>query len=208
MPGSLIWQCLTENGITLDQLQKVWKKKALYFIGKAQLKRQNFKEAIESLEEALVLVADDDAHATSANELRDLLKDAKSRLSKEKAKEKSTWSKAFKKGKEEQSSIYHDPMDIEVKSESPTAVASVSPPASSSSKKTGMKPKVPLDPSTIKFDLSGALKTVGSGNEKKSSQVITPKWQPLPFRQYGKYFGVGTLLLGGGISFWWLRLQK
>jgi hypothetical protein len=206
MPGSLIWQCLTENGITLDQLQKVWKKKSLYFIGKAQLRRQNYKEAIESLEEALVLVSNDSEHAASANELRELIKDAKAKYTKEKAKEKSTWSKAFKKGKEESSSMYHDPTD-KIASESPTSDSALNSSNTSSVPKKSGKSSTGLDPNSIKVDLS-TLSKLSEKKTKKSSTQAMISWQPDFLAQYGIYLGLGAMFLGGVAAFWWFRPSR
>jgi hypothetical protein len=77
----------------------VWKKKALYYAGKAQLKRKNYQESIDLLEEALSLTADDAALSANTKELKALVADAKTRMAKEKQKEKSTWSGRAAKGK-------------------------------------------------------------------------------------------------------------
>jgi len=73
IPNGQIWQCLLQNGITLDKLRKEWKKKALFCIGKSELNRQNYKEAMERFEEALNLIADDDTLIKQTKELRSLL---------------------------------------------------------------------------------------------------------------------------------------
>eukprot|EP01032_Pedospumella_encystans_P022018 gene22018-24963_t len=138
IPDSMIWMCLQGNGVTMEQLQRQWKRKALYYIGKAQLKRKNYQEAVVHLEEAYNLIADDASLAKQVAELKALVTDAKARLNKENKREKDTWAKAFKKGKTEVESIYHDPRDT------PTSSAPTTPVHSST----------PLDPNNLKFDLS------------------------------------------------------
>ncbi|KAJ1386490.1 hypothetical protein B484DRAFT_10634 [Ochromonadaceae sp. CCMP2298] len=76
IPDSQIWKCLLESGITLDKLQKEWKKKALFFIGKAQLKRLDFADAAKNLEEALGLIDKDPKLAASVTELKGLIAEA------------------------------------------------------------------------------------------------------------------------------------
>ena len=181
----------------MDQLQKVWKKKALFYIGKSQLKKQNYDEAIAKLEEALALASD--------SEIKTLIADAKTRRSKEKQKEKATWSKAFKRGKSEEGSIYHDPKDEEV----------VASPSAKSAPVTPAKPAstAPIDPNNLKFDLSDlGLKKKGSSGSTKttaaSSSTTVQPWQPDLFTQYGIWFGLGVLVAGFGASYWFLQHRK
>jgi tetratricopeptide (TPR) repeat protein len=178
IPDSQIWACLTENGITLEQLQKVWKKKALFYLGKAYLKKQNYSLAVESLEEALALIADDASLAANATELRDLIADAKARRNKEKQKEKDTWSKAFKKGQSEKESMYHDPNDKEPGARGGAVSSSPSSPSS-----PGKQQKAPgaagkaTQPLDLKVDLSDVRGVSGKNKNDSNSSAVQP-WSP------------------------------
>lgn len=187
----MIWKCLTENGVTLDQLKKVWKKKALYYVGKAQLKRKNFKEAAEHLEEALGLIAEDAKLAANAGELRTLLADAKARYAKEMKREKSTWAKAFKKGKTEVESMYRDVAEPA----SPAPSAPTSPMGANAQN---------FDPNNLKFDLSD----LDINKKKKKKAESTAVAVPFMSTPFGMFFGVAFLSAVVGGTFWWIRNKR
>jgi len=183
--------CLQENGVTTEQLQRQWKRKALYYIGKAQLKRKNYKEAVAHLEEAYNLIAEDKAMAKHAAEHKVLLTDAKNRLSKENKREKDTWAKAFKKGKTEVESIYHDPRDT------PTSSAPESP----------IRPAAPVDPNNLKFDLSnlGGKDNKKKKKEAESSTALTT-WPTGGY--YSTFFFITLFAAIGGGSFWFFNNRR
>ena len=47
---SLVWECLIKRGVitSVEQLNKQWKKKSLYLLGKSEIARKNYAEAIRS----------------------------------------------------------------------------------------------------------------------------------------------------------------
>lgn len=192
IPDGMIWKCLTENGVTLDQLKKVWKKKALYYVGKGELKRKNFKEAAVHLEEALGLIVDDAKLAANANELRTLIADAKARHAKEKKREKSTWSKAFKKGKTEVESMYRDVED------SAPPSAATSPMGATSGQHSH------FDPHNFKIDLPEM--DINKKKKSTSSNAVAIK-SDFAFSPFF-FLGLGVVGLLAGGSLWWLRYKR
>ena len=54
-------------------LLKVWKRKALYLLGKTRQAQQQYDEAKAHYEQALALIADDVSYTKEVEELRDLL---------------------------------------------------------------------------------------------------------------------------------------
>lgn len=95
---SEVWKCLEANGLTLEKLVE-WKRKSLFYMGKAELKNKDFDDAVTHLESALALTP---PKAKDAAVLKDLLETAKKYRAAELKKEKNTWSKAFKSSKAEQ----------------------------------------------------------------------------------------------------------
>lgn len=190
IPDGMIWKCLTENGVTLDQLKKVWKKKALYYVGKGELKRKNFKEAAVHLEEALGLIVDDAKLTANANELRTLIADAKARHAKEKKREKSTWSKAFKKGKTEVESMYRDVEDSAPPSAATSPIAS---PAGQHSH---------FDPNNLKIDLSD----LDINKKKKGASNAVAIKSDFTFNPF--FVGLGVVGLFGIGTFLWMRYKR
>lgn len=185
IPDSQIWQCLTANGITLDQLLKVWKKKAHYFIGKAHMKKNDFDQAIPALESALALIADDPALTANANELKGMIQDSKTRLNKQKKKEKNTWAKAFEKGK----------LEPDVNDQGGSAPNSPSRGSPS-----------PGDPQNLKFDL-------GLGDSKKKKQqakaAATSGSTAVSTWTFDWTWPVGLgLVVAGGLTFWYAFLRN
>lgn len=187
--------CLQENGVTTEQLQRQWKRKALYYIGKAQLKRKNYQEAVVHLEEAYSLIAEDASMAKHAAEHKALLADAKNRLIKENKREKDTWAKAFKKGKTEVESIYHDPRDT------PTSSAPDSPTPTRAS-------SAPLDPNNLKFDLSD-LSSKDKDKKKKKKEAESTALTTWPAGgYYATFFFITLFAAVGGGSFWFFNRRR
>jgi hypothetical protein len=92
---SEVWKCLQGNGLTTDKLQE-WKRKSLFYMGKAELKNKDFEDSVTHLETALALTP---PNAKDIPILKDLLETARKYRAAELKKEKSTWSKAFKSSK-------------------------------------------------------------------------------------------------------------
>lgn len=185
IPDGLIWKCLQNNGITLEKLLKEWKKKSLYYIGKSELKRQNFQEAVEHLEASLALIVDDPDKVANANELRELVAEATKKRNKEKKREKSTWSKAFKKNSA---------------SVDPPAAQNNSPSSSSRSAATvAGGESVPIDLSKVKVDL---------GLKESSKTQLDRKQFSSTDSYMGLLFGLGFAGILGGVAFWWLRSRR
>jgi tetratricopeptide (TPR) repeat protein len=180
IPDGQVWKYLVENGVTEDKLRKLWKKKAYYYLGKAEMKRKNYKEAIKALQSALALIADDAALTAQSDELRDLINVSKSGHAAENKKQKQTWTKAFEK-----------------RSKEPDAPADT-PAATSSSSATPTK-AVPFGPNNIKVDL-GTKKTAGKG--QGSSALSTWTWHS-PF-----LYGLACVAALGTFSLVWYRSRR
>ena len=100
MDGGQVWQCLQDRGMTKTKLIKEWKTKSYFLAGKAELLRKEYDVSIGHLESALTLLADDPQSSTEIVKLKELLATATKKRTAELKKEKSTWSKAFKKNNE------------------------------------------------------------------------------------------------------------
>lgn len=101
MKDGLVWQCLLDRGMTKNKLLKEWKIKSYFLAGKAELLKKEYDASIVHLEDALKILADDPQSTAEITKLKDLLSTAMKKRSAELKKEKSTWSKAFQKNKEE-----------------------------------------------------------------------------------------------------------
>jgi hypothetical protein len=101
MKDGLVWQCLLDRGMTKNKLLKEWKIKSYFLAGKAELLKKEYDASIAHLEDALKILADDPQSIAEITKLKDLLSTAMKKRSAELKKEKSTWSKAFQKNKEE-----------------------------------------------------------------------------------------------------------
>lgn len=101
MKDGLVWQCLLDRGMTKNKLLKEWKIKSYFLAGKAELLKKEYDASISHLEDALKILADDPQSTAEITKLKDLLSTAMKKRSAELKKEKSTWSKAFQKNKEE-----------------------------------------------------------------------------------------------------------
>lgn len=189
IPAGQVWQCLLENGITLDKLRKEWKKKALFCIGKSELNRQNYQEAIERFEEALGLIVDDEALATQTKELRTLLAEAQSKKLSEKKKEKATWSKAFRKN---QTVTEEDAGDSTVGAVNTASSRKAGSIASGIGRTTS---KGSLDQSKIQVDPSGSG---SAGGDAESSSVGL----------YGVLIGLGIVGIVGGLVTLYLNRRR
>ncbi len=103
--------------MTLDKLID-WKRKALFYMGKAELKIKDFESCVTHLEQALSLCVG----GPDAPRIKEMLETARKHRAAELKREKSTWSKAFKVSKAEQ--------------EAEEVVAATSSPAASPVKRT------------------------------------------------------------------------
>jgi cobalamin biosynthesis Mg chelatase CobN len=101
MKDGLVWQRLLDRGMTKNKLLKEWKIKSYFLAGKAELLKKEYDASISHLEDALKILADDPQSIAEITKLKDLLSTAMKKRSAELKKEKSTWSKAFQKNKEE-----------------------------------------------------------------------------------------------------------
>ena len=101
MKEGLVWQCLLDRGMTKNKLLKEWKIKSYFLAGKAELLKKEYDASISHLEDALKILADDPQSLVEITKLKDLLSTATKKRSAELKKEKSTWSRAFQKNKEE-----------------------------------------------------------------------------------------------------------
>jgi len=191
IPAGQVWQCLLENGITLDKLRKEWKKKALFCIGKSELNRQNYQEAIERFEEALGLIVGDEALATQTKELRALLAEAQSKKLSEKKKEKATWSKAFRKNQTDTEDGGDSTADaVNTASSGKAKGSTISSIGRAADKGSVNQSKIKVDP-------------LGSGSvdgDPESSSVVSP---------YGVLIGLGIVgIVGGLLAFYLNRRRK
>ncbi len=98
---SKVWEEFQKRGMSLEKLTKDWKKKSLFYKGKACLLQRDYDGACENFDLALRLVKDDAALAKQSKELSDFLSQAKKLKAVAERKEKEMWKKAFNKSKEE-----------------------------------------------------------------------------------------------------------
>ena len=87
--------------MTYEKLTKEWKKKGFFFLGKALYNNKDFDEAIVALTSALQLVESDPSYKENASDISTLISEVKQKRALSLKKEKDTWSKAFKKNKQE-----------------------------------------------------------------------------------------------------------
>jgi len=99
IPDGNVWKSLLNFGLTLPQLME-YKKKSLFFMGKAEFLNNEFELSKTHLEEALKLTPSDAVRDKATDELKDILAKTTKKLQEQRKKEKSTWSKAFKKNTE------------------------------------------------------------------------------------------------------------
>lgn len=196
IPAGQVWQCLLDNGITLDKLRKEWKKKALFCIGKSELNRQNYQEAIDRFEEALVLLVGDEALATQTKELRALLADAQSKKLSEKKKEKATWSKAFRKNQTVTDDAGESTADAVNTASSRKAASTASAIGKIADKGSmGGQSKIQVDP------LGSGSGSAGTDDSESSSSVVGLSGVVL--------IGLGIVgIVGGLVAFYLNRRRK
>lgn len=192
------------TGMTEERLQKEWKKKTLFLMGKAHLGLGNLQEAVDTLKSSLALIAGDAALVKQADELRKLIADAQARRSKELRKEKAVWSKAFEKGKAPENALYSDaPED-----KSPSAVPSPMNSPKRAVLPPGSKPQLDLD--LAQYGLGPS--TAGKAEEKKKTTASAAAsagtvWKPITGSNTWiallAVLGVGV---GVGLKVLWPRL--
>ena len=98
---SKVWEEFQKRGMSLEKLTKDWKKKSLFYKGKACLLQRDYDGACENFDLALRLVKDDPKLGTQAKELADFFAQAKKLKAVALRKEKDTWKKAFNKNTKE-----------------------------------------------------------------------------------------------------------
>ncbi len=205
IPEAQIWQALLKAGFTQDKLLKGIKKKSHFYIGKAELYRKNYEEALGHFEQSLALIASDAAYAAEAKQLKEFISTASKLRGQEKKREKSTWSKAFSKSQKEYDSAPSSPAP--------------------SSNKHSMNDQ-PLSATTskgsvtnfngIKLDMSAVEGVNKDGNAGKKDEMLAKIGSRAVAASAGSgtdssfgglLFGVGLLGLIGGGLYWWSRLQ-
>jgi cobalamin biosynthesis Mg chelatase CobN len=112
---------MLSRGFSIEILSKVWKKKALFLMGKACFLKQDFEEAAEHLERALALISGDPNLTGEVKEVMDLLTQAKQKIQKQSKAEKDMWKKAFTKQQEEEKATEELVNSITANSVSPVA---------------------------------------------------------------------------------------
>jgi len=88
-----------KNIVNIDHIRKLWKRKALYYAGKADLLRKNYKEAISYFEQAISLIDQDPLFKKDLDELKIHYNQAKLSLKKVNKREKDMYSKIFSSSK-------------------------------------------------------------------------------------------------------------
>lgn len=96
-----LWKCLQSRGLTEETVIKKWKKRAYYYLAKANAETHEYKEAIRNFKRGLELIANDSNYIKEANELKLLITKTQKIMEKEDQKAKHRWSQAFKKQGEE-----------------------------------------------------------------------------------------------------------
>jgi hypothetical protein len=201
IPSALVWKALVKGGMTLEKLQKSMKKKSLYLIGKAEMSRKLYADAVSSFEQSLSLISGDtsDAYMKEIKELKDLIAGAQKEIAAEKKKEKSTWKKAFSKSKKEYAEADQQ-ATAESASSSPSSPNTHHQPQYAGSKNANAS--TPLDVSKLKVDTDFLSDT------KKSKRNSTALWNPPPLSSHVVLLGLGVMGLLGGVAFWWTRLRR
>lgn len=101
-PHSKMWQYLLGRGFSIETLLKVWKKKALYLMGKSAYFKHDYQDAVKYLEQAHALIAHDPGLVTDAKDIVELISQSNTKLQKQNKSEKNMWKKAFSKQVEEE----------------------------------------------------------------------------------------------------------
>jgi hypothetical protein len=178
--NSAFWNKMVDNGITEEKLLRDWKKKSLYCLGKAELARKNYTEAVDHLEAALKILGNytDSGSAANAKDFRGLIAKAKHLKAEETRKEKSTWATAFRKNNTEPE-IGHESVPS-----SPQRDQKEAAPLS--------YPIPPTSPKKKKANTDQQPRGIGSGN-----------W--FSFSSVSMYMGMGFISLLGTATFWYLK---
>lgn len=238
IPEAKIWEALVEKqGFTMDKLLKGIKKKSHFYVGKAELYRKNYSEALDHFEKSLKLIDGDTNYLKEAKQLKDFIATTNKQSSAEKKREKDTWSKAFSKSKKEYAEVEEQSpakknmssssMDDSRKPETASAApVKASASFSSSVKKTvdlgnGVKVDMSaLDPisepktsssssSKINNSSSSSSSKTGSktGGKNNNNGQVVAADGPIT-GFYNTLMGMGLLSLVGGGLFWWLRIRS
>ena len=197
---SKVWECLVARGVTKAQLQKQWKRRSLYLLGKACVGLGECDEAVSYFKRALKLVIDDPARATDVKELKQLIVSATKRAEKDRKAAKNMWSKAFKKRGEE------GVAEEEAATAAALRAAANAKPTGGSAPTSTTSPASVGDIAGIDLSQFGIGKTVNSSaasstptdTKKKNSSVKTssavalraPSWLPYVFVSALAGFGV------------------
>jgi len=95
--SSKIFEALVNRGAVLsfEHMQKLWKKKSLFYAGKSELLRKNFESSIDFLGHALQIIRGDPNFSKEEEEINGLLAKARAGKKKVAMKEKNMYSKAL-----------------------------------------------------------------------------------------------------------------
>ena len=96
--SSLVFEALVKKGVvkSVSDMNKLWKRKALFCAGKAEMFRKNYDEAIQFLEGAIQIICGDPLFAKDEEEIRSLLNQGKALKKQVLRKEKNMYAKAMK----------------------------------------------------------------------------------------------------------------
>ena len=184
-PKGEFWRKMVENGVSEEKLLRDWKKKSLYCLGKAELARKNYTQAVDHLEAALKILGNysDDSSAANMKDFRSLIAKAKHLKAEEVRKEKSTWATAFRKNETEP----------EITSESTPA---------SPQRDTKAAAAIPLSPP---FSAKKPKANSGSSNNNNNNKQPRGSSNWFSFSSYSMYLGMGFVTLLGSATFWYLQ---
>jgi hypothetical protein len=184
-PKGEFWKKMVENGVSEEKLLRDWKKKSLYCLGKAELARKNYTQAVEHLEAALKILSNynDDGSAANMKDFRSLIAKAKHLKAEEVRKEKSTWATAFRKNETE------------------PEVTSESTPSSPQRDGKGAPPLTP--PPSVKKPKANTSSSNNKQPRGSSSSSSSSSW--FSFSSYSMFLGLGFVSLLGSATFWYLR---
>lgn len=193
--GSAVWNCLiTERGLTEEKLRG-WKKKSLFFMGKAELFKQDYADAIIHLDAALKLIDKSEEKSADALKIKELLVQAKKVRSQELKREKSTWTKAFKESKSE---------DEAAAAAAAAAASNPTTPLSGSPSDSFASVKKLLGEPSVSNPSSPSKK-----NSNKSKKDTEGTLSTHTDNYMGWLAGFGLLgLVAGGITFFMLRSKR
>lgn len=204
METGKVWQCLLRDGMTKDKLFKEWKKKSLFYIGKSELMRKNYKTAIDRLREALQILSTDNltnVHPSISNnitELKDLLVLAEKKKGDEIKREKSTWQKAFKKDKTQpESKVASSTTSLEHPPGAAVAATTFTSPSARFTK---------TDESMEGTQSKGNSSNTSKIQQGSSEEVVSPTGGGFPYMGTILMFGLlGSL---GTAAYWYMRVKS